>query len=127
AYFGQKDAQQVVVVRQMVRDLNFPLEIVVRPTEREPDGLARSSRNVYLNAEERRAALCLWHALQAAAAEWQAGVRDGAALRAAISPVLAAEPLAQPDYVRVADPQTLAEDRKNTRLNFSHLGISYAD
>jgi pantoate--beta-alanine ligase len=109
AYFGQKDAQQVVVIRRMVRDLNFPLELVVRPTEREPDGLARSSRNVYLNPEERLAALCLSRALQAAATQWQAGVRDGDSLRAAMQTVLAAEPLARPDYVSVADPDTLDE------------------
>jgi pantoate--beta-alanine ligase len=108
-YFGQKDAQQVVVLRRMVRDLNFPLELVVRPTEREPDGLARSSRNVYLNPEERQAALCLSRALRAAQDQWQAGVRDGDTLRAAMQAVLAAEPLARPDYVSVADPDTLEE------------------
>src|SRR5439155_14406014 len=89
--------------------LNFPLEIVVCPTEREADGLARSSRNVYLNPEERQAALCLSRALRAAAGQWQAGVHDGDALRAAMDAVLAAEPLAQPDYVSVADPETLEE------------------
>lgn len=109
AYFGQKDAQQVVVLRRMVRDLNFPLELVVRPTEREPDGLARSSRNVYLNPEERVAALCLSRALHAAEAQWQAGARNGATLRAAMQAVLDAEPLARPDYVSVADPETLEE------------------
>jgi pantoate--beta-alanine ligase len=108
-YFGQKDAQQVVVLRRMVRDLNFPLELVVRPTEREPDGLARSSRNVYLNPEERQAALCLSRALHAAEAQWRAGVREGDTLRAAMQAVLAAEPLARPDYVSVADPDTLEE------------------
>ncbi len=109
AYFGQKDAQQVVVIRRMVRDLNFPLELVVRPTEREPDGLARSSRNVYLSPAERVAALCLSRALRAAEAQWQAGVRDGTTLRAAMEAVLAAEPRARPDYVSVADPDTLDE------------------
>ena len=109
AYFGQKDAQQVVVIRRMVQDLNFPLEIVVRPTEREPDGLALSSRNVYLDPAERQAALCLSRALQAAAAGWRAGVRDGDALRAAMTAVLAAEPRARPDYVSIADPLTLEE------------------
>ena len=109
AYFGQKDAQQVVVVRRMVRDLNFPVEIVVGPTVREPDGLALSSRNVYLDARERQAALVLSRALAAATARWGAGERDGAALRAAMQAVLAAEPLAHPDYVSLADPDTLAE------------------
>ena len=109
AYFGQKDAQQVVVIGTMVRDLNLPVEIVVCPTEREADGLARSSRNVYLNAEERQAAVCLSRALRAAQSAWDAGVRDGATLRATMSTVLRAEPLARPDYVSVADPHTLAE------------------
>jgi pantoate--beta-alanine ligase len=109
AYFGQKDAQQVAVIRQMVRDLNFPLEIVVHPTQREPDGLALSSRNVYLDPAERQAALCLSRALGAAATQWQAGVRDGDRLRAAMRAVLDAEPRAQPDYVSIADPVSLQE------------------
>ncbi len=109
AYFGQKDAQQVVVIRRMVRDLAFPLAVAVGPTVREPDGLALSSRNVYLDPAERQAALVLTRALQAAADRWAAGTRDGAALRAAMSVVLAAEPLAHPDYVSVADPETLVE------------------
>ena len=110
AYFGQKDAQQVVVIRRMVRDLNFPVEIVVvGPTIREPDGLALSSRNVYLDPAERQAALVLSRALRAAHDLWQAGERDGERLRGAMRAVLAAEPLAQPDYVSIADPETLAE------------------
>ncbi len=109
AYFGQKDAQQVVVIRRMVRDLNIPVELIVRPIEREPDGLARSSRNVYLDPAERVAALCLSRALRTAEAQWQAGVRDGDTLRAAMQAVLAAEPRARPDYVSVADPDTLDE------------------
>jgi pantoate--beta-alanine ligase len=109
AYFGQKDAQQVAVIKRMVLDLNFPLEIVVGPTLREPDGLAMSSRNVYLNAEERQAALCLYRALTAAQELWQSGEHRGSALRAAMQRVLDAEPLARPDYVSVADPLTLRE------------------
>jgi pantoate--beta-alanine ligase len=109
AYFGQKDAQQVVVVRKMVADLNFPLEIVVGPTVREPDGLAMSSRNVYLNPEERQAALVLYRSLNAAKELWDRGERRGSALRDAMSRTLAAEPLARPDYVSVADPTTLQE------------------
>jgi pantoate--beta-alanine ligase len=109
AYFGQKDAQQVVVVRKMVADLNFPLEIVVGPTVREPDGLAMSSRNVYLSAQERKAALVLYRSLNAAKGLWDRGERRGSALRDSISRTLAAEPLARPDYVSLADPTTLQE------------------
>ncbi|HEX9987935.1 MAG TPA: pantoate--beta-alanine ligase [Chloroflexia bacterium] len=109
AYFGQKDAQQVVVVRKMVRDLNFPVEIVVGETMREPDGLAMSSRNVYLTPEERKAALVLHNALSAARSLWEQGERRGTPLREAMEHVLATEPLARPDYVSVADPHTLQE------------------
>jgi pantoate--beta-alanine ligase len=109
AYFGQKDAQQVAVIRQMVRDLNFPLDIVVGETLREPDGLAMSSRNVYLNPQERQAATVLYRALSAAKALWAAGERKGGPLREAMSRTLASEPLARPDYVSVADSTTLQE------------------
>jgi pantoate--beta-alanine ligase len=109
AYFGQKDAQQVVVIKQMARDLNFPLEIVVCPTVREPDGLALSSRNAYLNPEERRAATVLYRALSAAQKEFEAGQRDAEILRSILSSTLAAEPLAREEYVSVADPETLTE------------------
>jgi pantoate--beta-alanine ligase len=109
AYFGQKDAQQTVVVRTMVRDLNMPLEVVVAPTLREPDGLAMSSRNVYLSAEQRRAAPALYRALQAAGQRYAAGERDAEALRQAMRVVLDAEPLASAEYVSVADALTLRE------------------
>ncbi len=109
AYFGQKDAQQTVVVRKMARDLDMPLDLVVAPTTREPDGLAMSSRNVYLSAEQRRAAAVLYCALLAAGARYAAGERDAAALRRAMRAVLDAEPLANPEYVSVADALTLRE------------------
>jgi pantoate--beta-alanine ligase len=109
AYFGQKDAQQVVVIQRMVHDLSFPLEIVVCPTVREPDGLALSSRNTYLTPEQRAAAPVLYRALCAGRDAWLAGEYDGERLRQIMRAVLAAEPLAQPDYVSAADPFTLAE------------------
>jgi pantoate--beta-alanine ligase len=109
AYFGQKDAQQVAVIRQMARDLNFPLEVVVCPTVREPDGLALSSRNAYLGPDERRAAPVLYRALCAAQAAFERGERDAQALRRVMQDALAAEPLARPDYVSVADPDALEE------------------
>lgn len=109
AYFGQKDAQQAAVIRRMVADLNFPVQIVVCPTVREPDGLAMSSRNAYLDPEERRAAAVLYRALCAARARWQGGERDAEALRAAMRAVVQAEPLARLDYVSAADPETLEE------------------
>ncbi|MCS7250970.1 MAG: pantoate--beta-alanine ligase [Anaerolineae bacterium] len=109
AYFGQKDAQQVVVIRRMVQDLNIPVEIVVCPTVREPDGLAMSSRNTYLNPAERRAATVLFRALQAAKTRYEHGERDAERLREAMREVIRAEPLARLDYVSVADPETLQE------------------
>jgi pantoate--beta-alanine ligase len=109
AYFGQKDAQQTVVVRKLVRDLNIPTEIVVGPTVREPDGLAMSSRNAYLSPPERAAAPVLFRALRAAQERYAAGERSGEALRQTMREVLAAEPLAQPEYVSAADPLTLRE------------------
>ena len=109
AYFGQKDAQQLLVIRQMARDLAIRTEVIAHPTVREPDGLALSSRNVHLSPEERAAAPVLRRALLAARARWEAGERSGGALRAAMSDVLATEPLASPDYVSVADGTTLRE------------------
>jgi pantoate--beta-alanine ligase len=109
AYFGQKDAQQVMVIRQMARDLAIPTEVVACPTVREPDGLALSSRNVHLSPEERAAAPVLRRALLAGRARWEAGERSGDGLRAAMREALAAEPLAIPAYVSVADGRTLAE------------------
>jgi len=109
AYFGQKDAQQCLVVRRLVADLALPVEIVVCPTVREPDGLAVSSRNRYLSPAERTAALALHRALAAARDAYLAGERDAAALRRRIGEVLAAEPLVRVEYVSVADAATLTE------------------
>ncbi len=109
AYFGQKDAQQVVVIRQMVRDLAFDLEMVVCPTVREPDGLAMSSRNTRLNPHERQAAVVLYRALSQARAAWEAGQRDAGRLRRLMQQTIEAEPLARLEYVSVADLNTLQE------------------
>ncbi len=109
AYFGQKDAQQAVVVRRMTQDLNFPIEIVVCPTVREADGLAMSSRNVYLDPPQRQAATVLYRALSAARAAYDGGERQAERLRQVMRQVLASEPLAQVQYVSCADYETLEE------------------
>jgi len=109
AYFGQKDAQQVMVIRQMARDLAIPTEVIACPTVREPDGLALSSRNVHLSPAERAAAPVLRRALLGARACWEGGERSGDALRETMRDALATEPLATPAYVSVADGSTLAE------------------
>lgn len=109
AYFGQKDAQQAAVIRQMVKDLNFPLEVVVCSTVREPDGLAMSSRNVYLNPNQRKGATVLYRALTAAKAAYDKGERDAEKLRKVMKDMLASEPLAQMQYVSCADYDTLQE------------------
>jgi pantoate--beta-alanine ligase len=107
AVFGQKDAQQAALVRAMVADLDFPVDVVVAPTVRESDGLALSSRNVYLSADERARARRIPQALAAAEHAFAAGERSAAALVAAAGAVLAREPDLVPDYVAVADPETL--------------------
>jgi pantoate--beta-alanine ligase len=109
AFFGQKDAAQVAVLRRMVRDLNFNLELVVCPTVREPDGLAMSSRNHYLSAEERQRALVLSRALRHIEARIAAGVVDSARLIDAGLAVLAEEPEIRLDYLRIVDPETLED------------------
>jgi pantoate--beta-alanine ligase len=123
AYFGEKDGQQLRVVQALARDLCLPVEIVPVPTVREPDGLALSSRNVYLTPEQRRAAGVLSRALQAAQERWDAGERRGAPLRAAMQAVIAAEPLATADYVSVADPTSLRELRRADGDAFVSLAV----
>src|SRR5215216_3097628 len=108
-YFGQKDAQQAAVIRQMTHDLNFPIEIVICPIVREPDGLAMSSRNVYLDPEERKAATVLYRALNAARNVYENGERDAEKLRQMMRKVIASEPLAQMQYVSCAEYDTLEE------------------
>jgi pantoate--beta-alanine ligase len=109
AYFGQKDAQQCVVIRQMVTDLNFNLELIICPTVREADGLAMSSRNAYLSPQERVAATVLYRALTAAKDAFVAGERNASVLREVMRTIIAQEKLARIDYVSVADPITLVE------------------
>lgn len=109
AYFGQKDYQQTVVIRRMVKDLNLDAKIIVGPTVREPDGLAMSSRNQYLSASERRAAACLFRALQEGKAMIQNGERDAAKVRSALTHRVSQEPLAKIDYMTVVDLKTLEE------------------
>jgi pantoate--beta-alanine ligase len=109
AYFGQKDAQQAAVVRRMARDLDFPLEIVICPTVREADGLAMSSRNTYLNPEERQAATVLYRSLSAARAAYENGERKADALRQILREMINGEPLARLQYVSCADYDTLEE------------------
>jgi pantoate--beta-alanine ligase len=114
AYFGQKDAQQVAVIKQMTRDLNFPIEIRVVPTAREADGLAMSSRNTYLNPDERQAATVLYRALNAAEHAYHEGNRSGEGLRQLMTNMINAEPLARLQYVSCADRTTLLELDKIT-------------
>ena len=109
AYFGQKDAQQAAVIRRMTTDLDFPIEIVVCPTVRESDGLAMSSRNIYLNQDERNAATILFRALSAAETAYQGGERNAESLRRIIHELIATEPLARLQYVSCADYLTLEE------------------
>ncbi len=109
AYFGQKDAQQVVVIRRMVVDLNMNVEIVTLPTVREPDGLAMSSRNTYLNSQERQSAVVLYQALALAQKLWSQGERDAERIRQEMITLIQKEPLVDIDYVSVADAETLDE------------------
>jgi len=109
AYFGQKDAQQLLVIKKMVADLNMDLEIITVPTVREPDGLAMSSRNTYLNPQERQAALVLYQALSLAQQLWSRGERDAGRMRRQMLALIKKQPLADIDYVSIADTETLDE------------------
>jgi len=109
AYFGRKDAQQLLVVRKMARDLNIDVDVVGLPTLREPDGLAMSSRNAYLSPGEREAALVLSRSLRLAEQLWGQGERDATVIRQRMNDLIAAEPLARVDYVSVADAESLRE------------------
>jgi len=124
AYFGQKDAQQAAVIRRMVCDLNFPVEIVVCPTVREADGLAMSSRNVYLNAAERIAATVLFRALSSAKAAYDSGEREAERLRQAMRETVQAEPLARLQYISCADYDTLEELERVTGKSLLSMAVT---
>jgi pantoate--beta-alanine ligase len=123
AYFGRKDAQQVRIISQMVHDLNLDTEIVVCPIVREADGLALSSRNAYLTAEERRAATVLHRALEATRAEIAAGTRDALHLQAVLRKVLEAEPLAAVDYAEIVDAGTFEPVTRIARPCYALLAV----
>jgi len=123
AYFGQKDAQQAIVIKRMVADLNMDLEIVVVPTVRENDGLAMSSRNTYLNPEERQAATILFKALTLAKELWQGGEKDADKIRHQMASLIRKEPLARIDYVSIADATTLEELEAVDRPALASLAV----
>jgi pantoate--beta-alanine ligase len=123
AYFGRKDAQQVRLVQQMVRDLNLDTEIVVCPIVREADGLAMSSRNAYLHGEERKAATVLHSALRAAESEIAAGVRDSLDLQRAMHKVLASEARARVDYAEIVDAETFEPVVRVERRCYAVLAV----
>lgn len=109
SYFGQKDAQQCIVIKKMVADLNMLLQIVIVPTVREADGLAMSSRNVYLKAEERRQAPVLYQSLQLALQLWENGEKDATKIRQKMIELIQKKPLADIEYISIADAETLQE------------------
>lgn len=123
AYFGQKDAQQAIVIKKMVADLNMNLEIVVVPTVRESNGLAMSSRNTYLNPEERQAATVLFKALSLARELWHGGEKDADKIRHQMTSLIHKEPLAKIDYVSIADANTMEELKKIDRPAIVFLAI----
>ncbi len=126
AIFGRKDFQQAVLIRRMTRDLDFPIEIVVAPTVREGDGLALSSRNIYLSPPDRQAALALSRALSAARSAFAGGERDASTLLAGARAVLAAEPRVRVQYLELVDPETLEPveqaDGRSVLAVAAHLG-----
>ena len=121
AYFGRKDAQQVRIIEQMVRDLNLDTEIVVHPIVREADGLAMSSRNAYLDPTERKAATVLYHALQAAQAQTAHGTRNSLQLQETLQKAVAHEPLARLDYAEIVDAETFERIVRISRPSYALL------
>jgi len=125
AYFGQKDAQQALVIRRLIRDLNLPIELRVCPTVRESDGLALSSRNSYLSADERRAATVLKRGLDLAERLFSQGERDADRIRRRVRDLISSEPLAEIDYVSVADLETLDELESLDRPALVSLAVRF--
>ena len=123
AYFGQKDAQQALVIQKMVADLNMNQEVIVAPTVRESDGLAMSSRNIYLNTEERQAATVLFRALSLSKQLWGKSERNAERLRQEMASLIKKEPLAKIEYVSVADAQTLEELTEIDRTALASLVV----
>ncbi|MDH5781441.1 MAG: pantoate--beta-alanine ligase [Dehalococcoidia bacterium] len=123
AYFGQKDAQQAIVIKRMVADLNMMVEIVVVPTVRESDGLAMSSRNTYLSPKERQAATVLFRALSLARQLWQGGEKDADKIRQQMTSLIQGELLGKVDYVSIADADTLEELDVIDRLALASLAV----
>ena len=123
AYFGQKDAQQATVIEKMVDDLNMNLEVVVVPTVRESDGLAMSSRNIYLDPQERQAAAALFKALSLARQLHEKGEKNAERLRQEMTAVINKEPLAKIDYLSIADSQTLEELSEIDRTALASLAV----
>jgi pantoate--beta-alanine ligase len=125
AYFGQKDAQQCVVVKKMIADLNLNLEMIIVPTVREPDGLAMSSRNVYLSPEERSQAPVLYKALSTARVRWSEGERDANILRAAMIELIKQKPLGKIEYISIANALTLGELEKAEPPSVISLAVKF--
>src|SRR5262249_21651323 len=127
AYFGQKDAQQARIIQQMVADLNVPVEVRVLPTVREPDGLALSSRNQYLSAEQRAAATALYRALTEAEQRYRAGERDAEALRRLLEERIAATPGAALDYAAAVGANTLQPVARVEAPTLLALAVKFGD
>jgi len=126
AYFGQKDAQQALVIKKMVADLNMNLEVIVAPTVRESDGLAMSSRNVYLNPQERQAATVLFKALTLAQNLLKKGERNAETVRQQMASLISLEPLAKIEYVSIANADTLEELSKIERPALASLAVRFS-
>lgn len=127
AYFGQKDAQQALVIKKMVKDLNMNLEIVIMPTVREKDGLAMSSRNIYLNNEERKAAPVLYKALKLAKKLHSENINDAEFIKDKMEQLIKTEPLAKIDYISIADTESLQELSKIDNKALVSLAVKFGN